>query len=118
MEAQQDGSAGVAKAALVDPHLHPPLFEKPPAEKVPTLSSLIQNTKLLFILNCFIIWATFSTGRADLVVRPQLRGRRSPGCIFTNPTLIELRQEIGQNDWLASPRADDVVLSSRASAFH
>ncbi|GBN96194.1 hypothetical protein AVEN_266820-1 [Araneus ventricosus] len=36
-----------------------------------------------------------------------------PGCIFTNPTLIELRQEIGHYDWLASPRADDVVLCSR-----
>ncbi|GBM55246.1 hypothetical protein AVEN_168391-1 [Araneus ventricosus] len=36
-----------------------------------------------------------------------------PGGIFTNPTLIELRQEIGQYDWLASPRADDVVLCSR-----
>ncbi|GBM63301.1 hypothetical protein AVEN_186121-1 [Araneus ventricosus] len=35
------------------------------------------------------------------------------GSIFTNPTLIELRQEIGQYDWLASPRADDVVLCSR-----
>ncbi|GBN85778.1 hypothetical protein AVEN_44945-1 [Araneus ventricosus] len=36
-----------------------------------------------------------------------------PGRIFTNPTLIELRQEIGQYDWLASPRADDVVLCPR-----
>ncbi|GBM78286.1 hypothetical protein AVEN_46989-1 [Araneus ventricosus] len=35
------------------------------------------------------------------------------GSIFTNPTLIELRQEIGQYDWLALPRADDVVLCSR-----
>ncbi|GBN59096.1 hypothetical protein AVEN_125309-1 [Araneus ventricosus] len=35
------------------------------------------------------------------------------GRIFTNPTLIELRQEIGHYDWLASPRADDVVLCSR-----
>ncbi|GBM91521.1 hypothetical protein AVEN_92985-1 [Araneus ventricosus] len=35
------------------------------------------------------------------------------GSIFTNPTLIELRQEIGQYDWLASPRADDVSLCSR-----
>ncbi|GBL70201.1 hypothetical protein AVEN_136818-1 [Araneus ventricosus] len=36
----------------------------------------------------------------------------SSGRIFTNPTLIELRQEIGQYDWLASPRVDDVVLCS------
>ncbi|GBL75871.1 hypothetical protein AVEN_121570-1, partial [Araneus ventricosus] len=36
-----------------------------------------------------------------------------PGRIFTNPTLIELRQEIGQYDWLAFPRADDVILCSR-----
>ncbi|GBN22640.1 hypothetical protein AVEN_133414-1 [Araneus ventricosus] len=36
-----------------------------------------------------------------------------PGRIFTNPTLIELRQKIGQYDWLASPRVDDVVLCSR-----
>ncbi|GBO07344.1 hypothetical protein AVEN_158780-1 [Araneus ventricosus] len=36
-----------------------------------------------------------------------------PVCIFTNPTLIELRQEIGQYDWLASPRADGVFLCSR-----
>ncbi|GBL62764.1 hypothetical protein AVEN_179717-1 [Araneus ventricosus] len=42
----------------------------------------------------------------------------APGRIFTNPTLIELRQEIGQYDWLASPRADDVVLCSRACTFH
>ncbi|GBO09188.1 hypothetical protein AVEN_207188-1 [Araneus ventricosus] len=41
-----------------------------------------------------------------------------PGSIFTNPTLIELRQEIGQYDWLASPTADDVVLCSRACTFH
>ncbi|GBM13292.1 hypothetical protein AVEN_226278-1 [Araneus ventricosus] len=45
-------------------------------------------------------------------------GLSFPGCIFTNPTLIELRQEIGQYDWLASPRADDVVLCSRACTFH
>ncbi|GBM12995.1 hypothetical protein AVEN_25082-1 [Araneus ventricosus] len=38
---------------------------------------------------------------------------RPPGRIFTKPTLIELRQEIGQYDWFASPRADDVVLCSR-----
>ncbi|GBM21177.1 hypothetical protein AVEN_50908-1 [Araneus ventricosus] len=37
-----------------------------------------------------------------------------PGSIFTNPTLIELRQEIRQYDWLASSRADDVVLCSCA----
>ncbi|GBM22628.1 hypothetical protein AVEN_177568-1 [Araneus ventricosus] len=37
----------------------------------------------------------------------------TPGSIFANPTLIELRQEIGQYNWLASPRADDVVLCSR-----
>ncbi|GBN16462.1 hypothetical protein AVEN_163580-1, partial [Araneus ventricosus] len=41
-----------------------------------------------------------------------------PDRIFTNPTLIELRQEIGQYEWLASPRADDVVLCSHACAFH
>ncbi|GBM26934.1 hypothetical protein AVEN_196880-1 [Araneus ventricosus] len=40
-----------------------------------------------------------------------------PGRIFTNPTLIELRQEIGQYDWLASPRADDVVLCSRMESI-
>ncbi|GBM61005.1 hypothetical protein AVEN_107885-1, partial [Araneus ventricosus] len=45
-------------------------------------------------------------------------GVRYTGRIFTNPTLIELRQEIGQYDWLASPRADDVVLCSRACTFH
>ncbi|GBM22996.1 hypothetical protein AVEN_172342-1 [Araneus ventricosus] len=43
---------------------------------------------------------------------------RKAGRIFTNPTLIELRQEIGQYDWLSSPRADDVVLCSRACTFH
>ncbi|GBO20849.1 hypothetical protein AVEN_237088-1 [Araneus ventricosus] len=42
-------------------------------------------------------------GRSGVMAEP-------PGCIFTNPTLIELRQEIGQYDWLASPRANDVVL--------
>ncbi|GBL88101.1 hypothetical protein AVEN_24885-1 [Araneus ventricosus] len=36
-----------------------------------------------------------------------------PGRIFTNPTLIELRQEIRHYDWLTLPRADDVVLCSR-----
>ncbi|GBN04357.1 hypothetical protein AVEN_214728-1 [Araneus ventricosus] len=36
-----------------------------------------------------------------------------PGRIFTNPTLIELRQAISQYDWLSSPRADDVVFCSR-----
>ncbi|GBN84104.1 hypothetical protein AVEN_113929-1 [Araneus ventricosus] len=38
---------------------------------------------------------------------------RKPGRIFTNPTLIELRQEIGQYDWLTSPRANEVVLCFR-----
>ncbi|GBO45220.1 hypothetical protein AVEN_36406-1 [Araneus ventricosus] len=32
-------------------------------------------------------------------------GCRRQVSIFTNPTLIELRQEIGQYDWLASPRS-------------
>ncbi|GBN08112.1 hypothetical protein AVEN_161170-1, partial [Araneus ventricosus] len=41
------------------------------------------------------------------------RGWGRSGRIFTNPTLMELRQEIGQYDWLASPRADDVVLCPR-----
>ncbi|GBM92195.1 hypothetical protein AVEN_29494-1 [Araneus ventricosus] len=41
-----------------------------------------------------------------------------PEHIFTNPTLIELRQEIGQYDWLASPKADDAVLCFRACTFH
>ncbi|GBL83475.1 hypothetical protein AVEN_196334-1 [Araneus ventricosus] len=41
-----------------------------------------------------------------------------PSSIFTNPTLIELRQEIGQYDWLASPKADDLGLCSRAYTFY
>ncbi|GBN20182.1 hypothetical protein AVEN_12121-1 [Araneus ventricosus] len=44
---------------------------------------------------------------------PHAGGGLSPGRIFANPALIELRQEIGQYDWLASPRDDDVVLCSR-----
>ncbi|GBM89177.1 hypothetical protein AVEN_261176-1 [Araneus ventricosus] len=42
-----------------------------------------------------------------------IRQYGAPGSIFTNPTLIEPRQEMGQYDWLASPRADDVILCSR-----
>ncbi|GBM13567.1 hypothetical protein AVEN_235153-1, partial [Araneus ventricosus] len=58
-----------------------------------------------------------SNPRQDHVTATQ-QSLAVPDCIFTNPTLIELRQEIGHYDWLASPRADDVVLCSRACTFH
>ncbi|GBO31357.1 hypothetical protein AVEN_44270-1 [Araneus ventricosus] len=50
--------------------------------------------------------------RVKKLVSQEYFGAAWPVCIFTNPTLIELRQEIGQYDWLASPRANDVVLCS------
>ncbi|GBN22401.1 hypothetical protein AVEN_245393-1 [Araneus ventricosus] len=59
--------------------------------------------------NCLL--PSFRTTTAQ--IRPTSIEVARPVSIFTNPTLIELRQEIGQYDWLASPRADDVVLCSR-----
>ncbi|GBM20147.1 hypothetical protein AVEN_5676-1 [Araneus ventricosus] len=77
------------------------------------MSDRISVERRIWFSESFRCFPTACGGRVDLVAKPRLMGRRAPGRIFTNPTLIELRQEIGQYDWLASPRADDVVLCSR-----
>ncbi|GBM20476.1 hypothetical protein AVEN_5557-1 [Araneus ventricosus] len=92
----------------------------------PLLLEISMELKQQFLIN-LILTEIESKCHTALALAPSriairlLDGDRiahSPLRIFTNPTLIELRQEIGQYDWLASPRADDVVLCSRAYTFH